>query len=80
MPVVSTSEGKNLPSRSVDAAEGDGEREVVVACGGRPGARPVPPDASASAPRLGVARGRFEVPDDIDADDVEIAGAFGVRP
>ena len=80
MPVVSTSEAKDVPSRPVDAAESCDEREVVVACGGRPGARPVPPDASASGPRLGVARGRFVAPDDVDADDAEIAGAFGARP
>ena len=33
-------------------------------------------DAAASGPRLGVARGRFDVPEAIDADDAEIAGMF----
>ena len=80
MPVVSTSEERDLPSRPVDAVEGGDEREVVVACRGRPGARPVPSHTSTSNPRLGVARGRFEAPDDIDADDAEIVGAFGARP
>ena len=77
MPVVNMLEAKNTLSRLVDAVESGAESEVVIARNGRPAARLVPLDTSAPGPRLGVARGRFEVPDSIDADNAEIAEMFG---
>ena len=80
MPIVNMSEAKNTLSRLVDAVESGAESEVVIARNGRPAARLVPLDTNGSGARLGVARGRFEVPDSIDADDAEIAGMFGTDP
>ena len=80
MPVVNMLEAKNTLSRLVDAVESGAEPEVIIARNGRPAARLVPLDAGASGPRLGVARGRFEVPDSIDADNAEIAEMFGTDP
>ena len=77
MPIVNVSEAKNTLSRLVDAVESGAESEVIIARNGRPAARLVPLDTNVSGARLGVARGRFEVPDSIDADDAEIAGMFG---
>ena len=80
MPVVNMLEAKNTLSRLVDAVESGAESEVIIARNGRPAARLVPLDKKASGPRLGVARGQFEVPDSIDASNAEIAELFGTNP
>lgn len=80
MPVVNMLEAKNTLSRLVDAVESGVEPEIIIARNGRPAARLVPLDRTVSGPRLGVARGRFKVPDNIDADDAEIAEMFGTGP
>lgn len=76
MPTVNMLEAKNALSRLVDAVESGAEPEIVIARNGRPAARLVPLDAVPPGPRLGVARGRFRVPDDIDRDDGAVAELF----
>ena len=80
MSVVNMLEAKNSLSRLVEAVESGAEPEIIIARNGRPAARLVPLDESAPGPRLGVARGRFEVPDSIDAENDDIAEMFGTAP
>lgn len=81
MPSVNMLQAKSSLSRLVEAIEQGREREIVIARNGRPVARLVPIDATLTEKRMGVARGVFEVPDDIDADNDAVARLFlGVRP
>ncbi|MFT4193124.1 type II toxin-antitoxin system Phd/YefM family antitoxin, partial [Ottowia sp.] len=59
-----------------EAIEQGQTREIVIARNGRPAARLVPLEDAPVQRRIGVARGRFEVPDDIDADNAEVARLF----
>ena len=60
----------------VDAIERGLEREIVIARGGHPVARLVPMDTIRRGQRIGVAKGTFEVPDPIDAHDMDVARLF----
>lgn len=60
----------------VEAIELGREREIVIARNGRPVAKLVPLDAGTTGPRLGVAKGLFEVPDDIDTHNDEVTRLF----
>ena len=68
-------EAKTRLSQLVDAIESGAETEIVLARNGRPAARLVP-IAKKRPIRLGLARGEFDVPDDWDAEDEEIAKLF----
>lgn len=76
MLAVNMLEAKSSLSRLVEAIELGREREIVIARNGRPVAKLVPLDAASAGPRLGVAKGLFEVPDDIDAHNDEVARLF----
>jgi len=81
MPSVNMLEAKSSLSRLVEAIEQGREREIVIARNGRPAARLVPVDAVPAGKRLGVAKGKFKVPDDIDAHNAEVADLFlGASP
>lgn len=69
-------DAKTHLSRLVDAVESGREREIVIARNGRPVARLVPYAPRQQGPRIGAAAGRFEVPDDIDACNDEVAALF----
>jgi antitoxin (DNA-binding transcriptional repressor) of toxin-antitoxin stability system len=60
----------------VDAIERGAEREIVIARNGKPAARLVPMADSPVEQRIGIARGLFEVPDDIDAHNADVARLF----
>lgn len=77
MPIVNMLEAKSNLSRLVDAVERGEATEVIIARNGRPAARLVAMPARVTRPRIGVARGRFTVPDSIDADNPTIAVLFG---
>lgn len=78
---VNMLQAKTTLSRLVEAIELGEEREIVIARNGRPVARLVPVDTQQAGPRLGVAKGLFEIPEDIDAHNEEIARLFsGVAP
>ena len=51
-------------------------REIVIARNGRPAAKLVAIDTATSDKRIGVAKGLFAVPDDIDAHSDEVATLF----
>ena len=73
---VSLAQARITLSRLVKAIERGEEREIVIARNGWPVARLVPVDAQQAGPRLGVAKELFEVPDDIDAYNDEVARLF----
>lgn len=75
-------QAKSSLSRLVEAIEQGHEREIVIARNDRPAARLVPMDAVLPDKRIGVAKGVFEVPDDIDAHNDEVARLFmgGAQP
>lgn len=76
MSPVNMLEAKTHLSRLVEAIEQGKEREIVISRNGHPAAKLVPVSAGAVERRIGVAKGLFEVPDDIDAHNAEVAGMF----
>lgn len=73
---VNMLEAKTNLSALVEAVESGADAEVIIARNGRPVARLVPIAASGLGQRIGVARGAFVLPDDIDAANTEIEGMF----
>ena len=76
MSIVNVFDAKTNLSRLIEAVETGTEAEVVIARNGRPAARLVPLAKAAAGQRIGVAKGRFSVPESIDADDDLIAALF----
>lgn len=75
MQTVNMLQAKSSLSRLVETIELGEEREIVIARNGRPVAKLVPINATAEK-RIGIAKGLFEVPDDIDAHNDEVANMF----
>jgi prevent-host-death family protein len=80
MKTVNMLEAKSQLSRLVEAVESGSESEIVIARNGRPAARLVAISKASAGKRLGIAKGRFEVPDSIDLDNDKIAELFLGRP
>ena len=78
MSTVNMLEAKTSLSKLVDAVERGEAREIIIARNGRPAARLVPYHAQPAGTRLGVAKGRFVVPESIDAGNDDVARLFGV--
>jgi prevent-host-death family protein len=76
MHAVNMLEAKSNLSRLVDAVESGAEAEVIIARNGRPAARLVPIKPITTGKRIGIAKGKFAVPDDIDTDEAAIAALF----
>jgi antitoxin (DNA-binding transcriptional repressor) of toxin-antitoxin stability system len=76
MRVVNMLQAKTSLSRLVDAIEKGQEREIVIARNGHPAAKLVPLDSAPAGKRIGVAKGLFAVPDNIDAHDDEVTRLF----
>lgn len=76
MHTVNMLQAKTNLSRLVDAIEQGQEREIFIARNGRPAAKLVPLDVTASGKRIGVAKGLFVVPDNIDMTNAEVARLF----
>ena len=76
--IVNMLEAKSSLSKLVDALEHGREPEFIIARNGRPAARLVPLQAGATPGqrRIGVAKGRFEVPDDIDVSNEAVDKLF----
>lgn len=70
--VVNVFEAKTQLSRLLRLIEMGRESSVIIARNGRPIARIVPLKSSPVSRRIGVARGRFTVPDNFDDADDEI--------
>lgn len=76
MQSVNMLQAKTNLSRLVEAIELGEEREIVIARNGHPAAKLVPISCVPTTSRIGVAKGLFEVPDDIDAHNAEVAHLF----
>ena len=79
MATVNMLEAKSSLSRLVEAVESGAEREIIIARNGKPAARLVPIDSCGVGKRLGAARGKFKVPENIDAHNEEVAKLFGTE-
>lgn len=73
MQAVNMLQAKSSLSRLVESIEQGKEREITIARNGRPAAKLVPVDAGPTGQRLGIAKGKFEVPDSIDEHNDEVA-------
>jgi prevent-host-death family protein len=69
-------DAKSQLSRLVESVESGAEPEIIIARNGRPAARLVPIAQGPSGRRIGIAKGRFDVPDTIDGDEDAIAALF----
>jgi len=76
MQAVNMLQAKSSLSRLVEAIEQGREHEIVIARNGRPVAKLVPMDTVPAGQRIGVAKGKFQVPDTIDAHNAEVAQLF----
>lgn len=76
MATVNMLEAKSNLSRLVDAVESGREAEIVIARNGRPAARLVPIVPERKRVIIGLAKGRYRMPGDWDADNEEIAAMF----
>ena len=76
--IVNMLDAKTSLSRLVHDLETGGAQEFIIARNGRPAARLVPLHATSTdrARRIGVAKGRFKVPDDIDGSSAELTRLF----
>ena len=80
MPSVNMLQAKSTLSRLVESIELGQEHEIVIARNGRPAAKLVPIDVLPGGKRIGVATGKFVVPDDIGAHNDEVARLFAGGP
>ena len=76
MQAVNMFQAKSSLSRLVEYVEQGQESEIILARNGCPAAKIVPIDTIPAGRRIGIAKGKFEVPDDIDAHNDEAALLF----
>jgi prevent-host-death family protein len=76
MRAVNMLEAKSSLSRLVEAVETGAEAEIVIARNGRPAARLLAIQPFRTGKRIGVAKGKFKVPANIDDDEATIAALF----
>jgi prevent-host-death family protein len=76
MPTVNMLEAKTHLSKLVDSLESGRETEIIIARHGRPAARLVPLQPVSGGKRIGLAEGKWIIPDDIDQDNDSIADLF----
>jgi len=76
MHAINMLEAKSTLSRLVQQVEQGHEREIIISRNGRPAAKLVALDYTPSAQRLGLAKGKFTVPDVIDTHNAEVAALF----
>jgi antitoxin (DNA-binding transcriptional repressor) of toxin-antitoxin stability system len=74
--IVNMLEAKSTLSRLVESIEQGKVREIIIARNGKPAAKLVPIEAVASTLRIGVAEGKFNVPDNIDIQNDKVANLF----
>jgi prevent-host-death family protein len=76
MTTVNMLEAKTQLSKLVEALESGQETEIIIARNGRPAARLVPLAPPRAPRRIGIAKGKWVIPDDIDEDNDLIADLF----
>ena len=72
MQTVSLFDAKTHLSGLIEQIVSGAETEITIARHGRPVARLVPVLPNDTVKRIGIASGRFEVPDDIDAHNADV--------
>jgi prevent-host-death family protein len=78
MTTVNIFQAKTQLSKLIEQVETGQEDEIIIARNGRPVARLAPLEPKRKGLRIGIAKGEFEVPDDIDGANPVIARMFGV--
>lgn len=76
MIIVNMLQAKSSLSRLVETIEQKKEAAIIIARNGRPAAKLVPIETSDATQRIGVARGKFIISDNIDGDNDQIAQLF----
>lgn len=76
MPTVNMLDAKTNLSKLVEAIESGAETEIIIARNGKAAARLVALSPNKNAIKFGVAKGMFEMPENFDADNEEIARLF----
>lgn len=75
MQTISVFDAKTHFSRLIEQIASGAEQEIVISRNGRPVARVVPIQQNVAC-RIGIAKGEFVVPDNIDTHNAEIASIF----
>lgn len=75
MSTVNILEAKTHLSRLVEDIASGTQRDIIIARNGKPAARLVPIETRPV--KLGVLKGKYRIPADIDADNAEIAAELG---
>jgi antitoxin (DNA-binding transcriptional repressor) of toxin-antitoxin stability system len=76
MSIVNIFEAKSSLSRLIERIESGAEAEIIIARHGRPVAKLIRVSTQTPERRIGIAKGRFEVPDSIDTHNEEVAHLF----
>ncbi len=76
MTIFNMLEAKSNLSRLVESVETGVEDEIIIARNGKPAARLDAIKSTPAGKRIGIAKGKFTVPDNIDADADAIAAMF----
>ena len=69
-----------VPMQQVQTVETGQEAEIIIIRQGKPVARVTAVQDAKPSKRIGVARGRLKVPEDLDKYNDEIAELLGVTP
>lgn len=69
-------QAKSSLSRLIETIEQGKEHEIGIVRSGKPVTRLVPISATPPEKRIGIAKGRFSAPDDIDAHNDEVVRVF----
>jgi antitoxin (DNA-binding transcriptional repressor) of toxin-antitoxin stability system len=77
MTSMSIDQARKSLFRLIRALERGEEKEFVFTRNGQPVARLMPVERPGVGQRIGVARGKFTIPETIDSDNDEIARLFG---
>ena len=77
MKSVNILQARSSLSRLIEAVNSGTEKEIVITRSGRPAAKLVPVSARPPSARIGVAKGLFDVPDDINAHNGHVSRLFG---
>ena len=73
---VNMLEAKSSLSRLVASIEQGLEQEIIIARHGRPVAKLVPIQENTTRTRIGIAKGLFDIPDNIDNANTDITQLF----
>lgn len=76
MPTYNVLEAKTNLSKLIDDVESGREKEIILARNGKPAVRIAPLEHGRKPIRLGLAKGLFESPDDIDGANEYILKMF----